>query len=178
MARQLLIMRHAKSAWDTDVSSDFDRPLAKRGQRDAPRMGNWIRDQKLIPDVILSSPAERAKQTIQAVVMAMGLNKKKISWDKRIYGAGSEDLLDVLAEIPKKNKVVLLMGHNPGLEFLVEYLVGSMPRNTSFDVGESGVEVGLVRTATVVVLKMPDDWDNMASGCATIQTVQHPRDLD
>ena len=61
--RELLILRHAKSAWDTDAVSDFDRPLAKRGRKDAPRMGKWLRRRRLVPGYVLSSPARRAPWT-------------------------------------------------------------------------------------------------------------------
>ena len=67
MPRELLILRHAKSAWDTNAPSDFERPLAKRGRRAAPRVGRWLEEQGLIPDHVVSSPAERAKQTVIAV---------------------------------------------------------------------------------------------------------------
>lgn len=171
MPRQLLIMRHAKSAWDTGVT-DFDRPLAERGQRDAPRVGAWLQKSKLIPDHVVSSPAERARQTAIAVCNELDIKKKKIIWDSRIYGAGSEDLLEVLAESPKKSKLMLLVGHNPGLEFLSNYLTGNAA--SAFD---SLSEAGLIKTATVVHLKMPDDWSNLTSGCASLITVKNPGDL-
>ncbi|MBF0370385.1 MAG: phosphohistidine phosphatase SixA [Magnetococcales bacterium] len=169
MPRQLLIMRHAKSAWDTNAPSDFERPLAKRGLRDAPRMGSWLKKQKLTPDLVISSPAERAKQTAQIVSKAMGLKKKRIQWDSRVYGAGTEDLLEILAELAKKNKSVILIGHNPGLEFLYAYLVGPE--------GMMGIDAGLIKTATVVQLEMPEDWNDLKSGSAKLITVQNPGDL-
>ena len=95
MPRQLIIMRHAKSAWDTDAATDFERPLAKRGQRDAPRMGAWLQEQGIVPDFVVSSPAKRARQTVLKVCKPLGVKKKKIHWDARIYGAGAEELLEV-----------------------------------------------------------------------------------
>lgn len=169
MPRYLLIMRHAKSAWDTSAASDFDRPLAERGQKDAPRMGHWLRKEKLVPDVMVSSPAERARQTVIALCQSMGLKTKKIGWDPRIYGAGTEDLLEVLAEIPKRSRMAMVVGHNPGLEFLLHYLVGG---------SESDLyDAGLIRTATVAQVKMPEDWDNLKPGCGTLVQVKNPRDI-
>ena len=72
MSRELLILRHAKSAWDTSAATDFERPLAKRGRRDAPRVGRFLLDQGLIPDYVVSSPAERAKQTVIGVCEQLG----------------------------------------------------------------------------------------------------------
>ena len=74
MSRELLVLRHAKSAWDTNAPSDFERPLAKRGRRAAPRVGRWLEEQGLIPDHVVSSPAERAKQTVIAVCQALGID--------------------------------------------------------------------------------------------------------
>lgn len=169
MARKLIIMRHAKSAWDTDATTDFERPLAKRGKGDAPRMGQWIIKQKLMPDHIVSSPAQRAKQTTLKACKAMEIKKEKINWDPRIYGAGTEDLLEVLAEVPAKASTVLLIGHNPGMEFLFSFLA---EKNGAFD-----PELSMIKTATAVILDMPDNWKNLESGCAKFIKIQHPREL-
>lgn len=172
MARQLLLMRHAKSAWDTDAPTDFERPLAKRGQKDAPRMGEWLRKAKMVPDCVISSPAARARETTMALCNQMGIKKKKIQWDSRVYGAGTDDLLEVLAEVPDKAKLILIIGHNPGLEYLLHYLTST---NTDpFDVLESGI----IRTATVVQLEMPDDWKSLAPGAAKLLQSKSPRDLE
>lgn len=170
MARQLIIMRHAKSAWDTDAISDFERPLAKRGLQDAPRMGQWLLDNDLIPDFIVSSPAQRAKQTILSVCKLLDITKKAVHWDARIYGAGTEELLEVLTEVPKQTKIAMIVGHNPGLEMLYSYLI--QQKIESF-----GMEMGLIKTATVAHLQMPNDWTHMAPGCATLARLISPREL-
>ena len=169
MARQLVIMRHAKSAWDTEAATDFERPLAKRGRGDAPRVGQWLLEQDLIPDYIVSSPAERAKQTTLRACKPMDIKKTTINWDPRVYGAGTEDLLEVLAEIPCKKSRILMVGHNPGLEFLFSFLTKSGD--------EIDPEITPIKTATVVVLDMPDSWKNIELGCATAIKIQYPRDL-
>jgi phosphohistidine phosphatase SixA len=86
MSRELLILRHAKSAWNTDAASDFERPLAKRGKKAAPRVGRFLLQQGLVPDFVVSSPAMRARQTVIAVCGQMDINPDQISWDDRIYG--------------------------------------------------------------------------------------------
>lgn len=172
MARQLIIMRHAKSAWDTDAVSDFDRPLAKRGLMDAPRMGQWLLDNDLIPDFIVSSPALRAKQTILEVCKVLDIKKKAVQWDARIYGAGTEELLEVLGEVPKQTRIGMIVGHNPGLEMLVGHLAKQKPVSNLLD-----EEAGLVKTATVAHLQMPDDWSHMPPGCAVLSTLISPRDI-
>ena len=85
--RRLLIMRHAKSDWGTPGEPDFDRPLAKRGQRDAPRMGEWLRAQGLVPDLVLASPARRAQETASKVCKVLDIEKQSIQWEPRIYDA-------------------------------------------------------------------------------------------
>ncbi|MBF0447019.1 MAG: histidine phosphatase family protein [Magnetococcales bacterium] len=180
MARHLIIMRHAKSAWDTDAITDFERPLAKRGKIDAPRMGQWLLDQSMVPDYIVSSPAQRAKETTLKICKAMNIKKSNINWDPRVYGAGTEDLLEILSEIPSKNNSVMLVGHNPGLEFLASYLTQQVEEleDESQDMEETlESNLFLIKTATVVSLKMPDDWKSLKSGSASIVTIQHPRDL-
>lgn len=171
MARQLIIMRHAKSAWDTDALSDFDRPLAKRGLQDAPRMGQWLLDNDLIPDFIVSSPAQRAKQTILEVCKVLDIKKKAVQWDARIYGAGTEELLEVLTEVPKQTKIAMIIGHNPGLEMLYSYLAEQ--KIDSF----AGEEAGVIKTATIAHLQMPADWSHLAPGCATLSKLISPREI-
>ena len=87
MSLELLILRHAKSAWDTDAASDFDRPLSKRGRKAAPRVGRYLMQQGLIPDFVISSPATRAEQTVIAVCGQMNIGPDDIIWDERVYGA-------------------------------------------------------------------------------------------
>ncbi|MGN7610573.1 SixA phosphatase family protein [Magnetococcales bacterium HHB-1] len=172
MARQLIILRHAKSAWNTDAPTDFDRPLAPRGLKAAPKMGRWMKKKNMIPDLTISSPAERARQTVTLASQAMGLSNKKIAkikWDLRIYGADTEDFLEILGGIPQTVNRAMLVGHNPGLEDLVSYLV---------DVQMDGYDALItMKTATVAQLRMPKDWQSLSRGCAELIRLQHPREL-
>ena len=175
MARQLLILRHAKSAWDTSAESDFERPLAKRGLRDVPNMGAWLKEQKLTPDYVVSSPAERAKQTVVGVCRVLDIKKKHIHWDQRIYGADTEELLEVLSEVPETAKTVLIVGHNPGLEFLFSYLVSNTNGGGRDTAAIHGF--GAIKTATLVRLEMPDTWDSIKQKSATLVKIKYPREL-
>lgn len=169
MPRQLLIVRHAKSAWDSNAASDFERPLAARGLRDAPRMGAWLKQEGVVPDLVVSSPAERAKQTAHIVCKLLGYKKKDIRWEPKIYGAGMEDLEEVLAAIPKKAQRVMLVGHNPGLEFLAIHLGGAPSPGVMFE--------GFIKTTTAVLFDMPDDWSGLTQGCAQRIFVKNPAEL-
>lgn len=169
MSRQLLIVRHAKSAWDTNSASDFERPLAARGLKDAPRMGAWLKEQGTIPDLVICSPAERAKQTAHIICKFLDYKKKKIQWEPKVYGAGLEELEEVLADAPKEAQRVMLVGHNPGLEFLAIHLGGAPNPDVMYE--------GYIKTATAVLLDMPEDWSKLTQGCAKRVFVMHPVEL-
>ena len=169
MPRELLILRHAKSDWDGAAASDFERPLAKRGRKDAPRVGEWLYREGLIPHVIVSSPAERARETTLKVCKCLDLPKREVVWDEAVYDADVGALLAVLARVPADAELVLLVGHNPGLEELLRYLAGS-------DI-EEPADGKLLPTATVARLEMPNDWTGLAQGCAGVLSIVRPKQL-
>ena len=120
--KTLLVLRHAKSSWDDGTLDDHERPLNERGQRDAPQMGKVIREHRLIPDVVLSSDALRARQTAEAVAKAAHY-AGEILLDPRLYGASPADIVKVLRTVEETNAAtVMIVGHNPGLEELVTRL--------------------------------------------------------
>ena len=98
MRRELLVLRHAKSAWDTDAETDFDRPLATRGERDRWRMADWLVRNDLCPDEVVASSAVRARDTAMAVVERCGLPHAQVEYLRRFYGAGARTWLDRLRE--------------------------------------------------------------------------------
>lgn len=128
--KTVLLLRHAKSDWDNSGLADFDRPLARRGLEDAPRMGEVLAQFDCVPDKILSSPAERAKQTAELVAKACGY-RKAIQWQESFYGGGSEDLIAALRGLPGTVERVLLVGHNPTMEETVAAL--SAPASPTAD---------------------------------------------
>ncbi|MFZ0256943.1 MAG: histidine phosphatase family protein [Gammaproteobacteria bacterium] len=168
-ARQLLVLRHAKSAWDTKVANDFDRPLSKRGKQDAPRVGGWLRQQGLVPDVVVSSPAKRARKTTTKVCRELGIPKQEIWWEPRIYAATTETLLQVLSECRADAEILLLVGHNPGLEDLLGYLCGS-----SLSLPADGK---LLPTATLARLRVAVKWKHLPPNCATLISITRPCSL-
>lgn len=121
--KTLLLLRHAKSSWkDTDLD-DHDRPLNKRGKRDAPRMGQLLRDENLLPDLIVCSSAKRTWRTAELVAEAAGYRgETRITSDA--YEANADKLLTLVQSFPDSAHRILLIGHNPGLEELLERLTG------------------------------------------------------
>jgi phosphohistidine phosphatase len=169
MSRELLILRHAKSDWDSGARTDFDRPLAKRGRKDAPRVGRWLKEQGLIPDHVVSSPAERAKQTVIGVCEQMNISPENINWDSRIYHASSGALLDVLNESPAEARRVLIAGHNPGLEILLQNLCANevpIPEDWK-----------LMPTAAVAHLEILSSWQDLEGGLARLLSLTRSRSL-
>ncbi len=139
--KRLLILRHAKSSWDHPDLADIDRPLNKRGLRDAPRMGRWMKQQSLIPDVIASSPAERAKTTARLAAEACGY-QHPIKQVGDFYGGGPEAYVHWLQGLPEDNRVVLVVGHNPDLETLLNILTGEVTALPTAALAEVELNVG------------------------------------
>jgi len=121
--KTLLVLRHAKSSWNDPALDDHERPLNKRGRRDAPRMGELVGECGLIPDVIISSDAVRARLTAAAVAEAARY-AGEILLDPHLYLASPADILSLLATVRANAGTVMIVGHNPGLEKLVEQLTG------------------------------------------------------
>ena len=122
--KTLLILRHAKSSWSDSAPVDHMRPLNTRGRRDAPRIGDLLREQRLIPDLILSSDAVRARVTAEAVAETARY-AGKILLDPNLYLASSARIVAVLRAVGETTTdTVMIVGHNPGLEDLVVQLTG------------------------------------------------------
>lgn len=122
--KTLLLSRHAKSSWKNPDLPDHDRPLNKRGQNDAPRMGKLLKEEDLIPDLIMSSTAVRAKKTAEFVAKACKY-KGEIVLNQSLYGAEPADYLKILEGLSDKHKAVLVIGHSPSVKETVEVLTGS-----------------------------------------------------
>lgn len=129
MKRRLIVMRHAKSAWDTDASTNRERPLNKRGRRDAPRIARRLADLGWAPDLVLSSDALRTRQTWE--LMREGLGPVDARFLSSLYGAGVRTVRAELAEVPDETAAVMVLGHNPGWEEVVQHFSGRAERLTT-----------------------------------------------
>jgi len=127
--KTLFVLRHAKSSWENPDWSDFERPLNSRGLDAARFIGSLIFERNLQPQLIVSSPAKRAKQTA-VLVKEIAEVSKPVKFDERIYEASPLALFNLIREFDEKFESVLIVGHNPGFENLVRTLTGeavSMP---------------------------------------------------
>lgn len=162
--KTLLILRHAKSSWDDASLDDHERPLNARGRRDATRMGDLLRDERLIPDVIITSDAVRAHTTALAVAEAAG-HRRDIVVAPLLYHASPQDVLAVLQTIPDAYaRTVMIVGHNPGLEDLIAQFTG---------------ERHDLPTAALAQLAVPTEaWDELnAATRATLVDIWRPKEL-
>jgi phosphohistidine phosphatase len=160
--RTLFILRHAKSSWDDASLADFDRPLNGRGERTAPIMGELMGREGFDPDIILSSPAERAKQTALAVKKAGGIDAE-IVFDERIYEASPDGLRNVVAQIDDVHASAMLVGHNPGMEGFIRYLTG---------------QVEPMPTAALAVIDLEiDAWRDTTGGGGKLRNIFRPKEL-
>ncbi|MBO9517071.1 MAG: histidine phosphatase family protein [Porphyrobacter sp.] len=167
--KRLGLLRHAKSDWSDMSQRDFDRGLNNRGRRGAAIVGEHIRDHAVHWDLLLASPAERVKRTIDAARLQI-----PIQWDEHIYLAESSTLIHVLQGVEGDPEAVLLAGHNPGLQELVFDLVAAENENALFaEVAEK------YPTATFAVLELTiDRWADCQPGCGKLVHLVRPRDLD
>ena len=140
--KTLLIVRHAKSSWNHPGLSDHDRPLNQRGKEDAPRMGEVLRDEDSIPDLIISSTAKRAQKTAELMAEASGF-EGEIVMTRAFYHADSDTYLDMLKTIPDNIDTVMFVGHNPGMEELVYDLTGESVRFTTANIAQVRLPIGL-----------------------------------
>ncbi|MDP6775588.1 MAG: histidine phosphatase family protein [Candidatus Latescibacteria bacterium] len=159
--RRLYLVRHAKSSWSDPELADIDRPLNKRGKRDAPAAGERLKKRKVRPDLIVSSPAKRARRTAGAIAEEIGFPGKNIATDDAVYHASSVELLSVIRGFDDAHGEVMMFGHNPGFTDLASLLTGAHVDNlptcaifcVDFDIG-SWQEVGEAK-GTLVFLDYP-----------------------
>ena len=117
--KKIYFLRHAKSSWDDFALKDFDRPLATRGIQDADLMGNYFRSKKIKLDVVYSSPSRRTIETLEHFFQ---LEKPNIKFEESIYHASLDNILSVLFGIPEDINNIMVVGHNPSMHEITEYL--------------------------------------------------------
>ena len=176
VGRKLVLLRHAKSAWP-DVP-DHDRPLAPRGQRDAPVMGRWLRTNGDVPDQVLCSTARRARETWQLAREGLGADPP-VSFERRVYQASAEALLDLARAVPSAVTTLLIVGHDPAIHELALMLArpasagGSGVPRATFDQMRAKFP-----TAAVAVLELTGSWDQLDPGTAQLTAFVIPREVE
>lgn len=171
-----MLLRHAKSAWP-DVP-DHDRPLAGRGRRNAPVMGRWLRANGYVPDQVLCSTARRARETWQLAQEGLGASPA-VSFERHVYQASAEQLLDLVRGVPSAVTTLLIVGHDPAIQELAVMLA-----RTASPAGGDGAAadaLGRMRakfpTAAVAVLELTGNWDQLGPGMAQLTAFVVPREV-
>ncbi|MER6346413.1 SixA phosphatase family protein [Streptomyces sp. NPDC001595] len=165
---RLVVLRHAKSAWPPGVP-DHERPLAPRGRRDAPAAGQALAVADCLPDLALCSTALRARQTWELVSGQWG-TPPPVRHDPRLYAADAPELLAVVHETPPEVRILLVTGHNPGLEELILTLAGD-----GLDDTLERVRAKFPTSALAVLAWHGPDWRALRAGTALLTWVTVPR---
>ncbi len=162
--KTLLILRHAKSSWKDEQRSDHDRPLNKRGKRDAPRIGKLLRSEHLAPELIISSTARRARKTAAKVARQSGY-EGVIELTGDLYLAAPQQYLEVLQNVPDHIDRVMVVGHNPGAEELLALLTGHVTHFSTAALAHVDLEI--------------DSWHQLTRECrGQLAGFWRPSDLE
>jgi phosphohistidine phosphatase len=162
--KTLYIVRHAKSSWDNPNQADFDRPLNDRGKRDAPRIGKRLKEKRIVIDLLLTSPAQRALSTSIAIAGVLGYPKENIRTDRKLYHASEEDILNVIHTLKDKFSNVMITGHNPGLTDFVNSLLDKFQ------------SIDNIPTCGVVAFTFETTcWKDASQACATFVFFEYPK---
>jgi phosphohistidine phosphatase len=129
--KTVLLIRHAKSSWDSTAKTDFDRPLNERGKIDAPVMAKRLKDKDIIIDAFISSPAKRAKKTAELFIRELGKKEKHIIYVSSLYNATAKDFYEVIQGLDDTYKTVAIFSHNPGITEFVNTLTTNIIDNMS-----------------------------------------------
>lgn len=159
--KTLLAMRHAKSDWNADYGGDHERPLNERGIRSARVMGEVLAERELVPDLVISSTAVRARTTAELAAES-GRWQGSLILDRRLYDSGPDGVVARASEAPDVGSL-MLVGHQPTWSILVADLTGQ------------DVEM---KTATVAVISVEiDAWSELTPGIGLLADVLQPRDF-
>jgi len=162
--RYFTIIRHAKSSWTAQGLSDHERPLNKRGQRDAPRMGTWLARTLYKPELLVVSSAIRAQETAGLFQERLNIPGENSITDSRLYLAGMQEWIQVLEDALKHAGNLAFFAHNPGVTNIVNWLT----QESLFD----------IPTCAVAVVAIPEDCQRIDSGIGKLIAYKTPKTLE
>jgi len=165
--RTLLLMRHAKSSWDRPDLADVDRPLAPRGRKAAPLIARYLAEQRLIPDLVLCSHALRVRETWELMTPAVACKTLR-----SLYSAPPSRLLEPLRRVADEVRVLMMIGHNPGLGALAAGLAGAGPKKALERLRTKFPTAGLVVLTFAI-----ERWAELAAGGGRLEDFVRPKDL-
>ena len=160
MDLKLFLVRHAKSSWDETQLHDFDRPLSKRGKRNAPKMASHLKDGNYTIKEFVSSPALRARQTAELMLEEMSIDKKSIRFEDDLYHGYIDDFLNVLKRC-RRNSIVIF-GHNPGIQSFSQWLC-SEPNHNFPTCGIAQIQIFI------------QNWAKLRANCGKLISFDYPK---
>ena len=170
--KSILFLRHAKSDWSNPGLTDFDRPLAKRGQKDAPRMGSILVRYGCMPDLVVSSPSLRTRQTVELCLRENGY-RGETRWERSLYGGSVFDYLALIQSLPEEVEKPLFVGHNPGLEETIGTLiVQQLPRQQT---PSSGSHLHVPTAGLAMLDTDAGRWNEVKAGSCVLRWFLVPK---
>jgi phosphohistidine phosphatase len=167
----LSLLRHAKSSWSDARLRDFERPLNERGAKAAPRMGAFMARRRLVPDLMLCSPAVRARQTLDLVRPCFH-GAPRVAYEDALYLASSATMLGLIRKAPANVRHTMVIGHDPGMHTLALELAGSGPEEELQALAEKLPTAGLV-----LIEFEAGDWRELRSGAGRLKLFMTPKRL-
>ena len=160
--KTLYIVRHAKSSWKYPNLDDFERPLNKRGRKNAPFMGTILKKLKVAPDLVMSSPANRAAMTARMIAAKINYPLEKSRYSESIYEFSENALIQVIKQIDDSVKKAMVVGHNPAANGLANY-IGDQP-------------IGNIPTSGVFCVELDiSSWENISEHCGKLKFFEYPK---
>ena len=159
--KTLYLARHAKSSWKNPELMDIDRPLNKRGKKDAPFMGKALNDKGIKPDLIVTSPANRARLTAESIAKEIGYKKKDIVLNEDLYEFSSTGFIEVIQHFDSEFNSVIMFGHNPGFTALNNNLTDQYIDN--------------IPTCGIVCIQFDLQWNEIESHTGKTQFFMYPK---
>jgi len=160
--KSLYLVRHAKSSWKNPNLDDFERPLNKRGRKNAPFMGNVLKKLKVAPDLVISSPANRAATTARIIAAAINYPLEHIRYSEAIYEFSENALIHVVKQIDDSVNKAMVVGHNPAINGLANY-IGDQP-------------IGNIPTCGVCCVELDiSSWTKISEHCGKLKFFEFPK---
>ena len=170
--KTIYLARHAKSSWNMGMTRDFDRPLNKRGETDAIKMAKELQRLSWLPEKIISSPAQRAKQTCLAYCDILEYPVNEIEWNPDIYEAYTVTLLQILSNLEESTNSIMLIGHNPAMEDLLLQLCGdAQARKWKQKDGK------FLTTGNIVNISFEGVWKEVTMGSVFLEQLIRPKTI-
>lgn len=163
MAKTLILLRHAKSREAEKGQKDFERTLTESGIRDASITGRFLYNQNFSADIILSSPAIRARETAELVAEQMKYDTSQIKYESDIYNGSARSLLELINQTSEDCGKMVIVGHNPAIAYLAEYLTKA--------------DIGSLEACGYAFIRVEGNWESVSEGSCILEYCQSPSQI-